>query len=1172
MITAILMMLVVTAPGQEEFGWESLFNGIDLDGWSGDQEVWTVEDGTITGSTTRDNPLSANSYLFWKDRCANFELVLEFRIESGNSGVQYRSERTDTGDAIGYQADMDRENRYTGILYDAGGRGILMERGTHCVIDSNGNKLNIGAIGNPDELVEHVRTGEWNTYRIIADGPRLVHQINGITMMDLIDQHPRFSRTEGLFALQLHTGEPMKVQFRNIRLRRMDEPGDHEATQSEGIGRQTIPAWIWIEEEATDDQRCILARSFDLDTAVASASLTITCDNEFIAMINGHEVANGDDWASPVRVDGVEGLVKGANRIEVECLNHGGPAGLAAILEIELADGSGVEFVTDLEWEGSIDRARWSAVHSHGRVDDHDGPWHDMFQRADAPSGSSIILPDGFRATRLHSAGPGEGSWVCMTFDDVGRLIISSQYGRMYRVMLEDEDRVKVEPLDVPIGMAQGLVYSNGSLYANVTRKAEDGGGLYRLTDTDGDDQFDEVERLAAFGNGSEHGNHGIVEGPDGSIWIVNGNYTSRPDRIAGSSPHAHWAEDVLDDRIWDPSGHAVGIKAPAGSIYRTDPDGNEFVLYAGGLRNPYDLAFNADGELFTYDADMEYDMGLPWYREPTVYHVVSGGEYGWRGGTGKWEQGLPDSAGFVCRTDASSPTGIIFGHETNFPEPWRSALFLGDWAWGRILAVNMEPDGATYTGEWTEFARGTPLNVTDIAISGDGSMFIITGGRRTQTGLYRIDYVGDEQPGDLNTNPDPEAARLRRTLEEAHGNPSDQGLRLAMEHLGSEDFSIAYAARISLEHHPIEDWQDLVLEETHPTSALNGLLAMSRVGNEEHAREILYRLGDFAHAGTDLSDRITIARIIKIVMMRHDGFEDFMAGDAIDYVNEWYPSDDRLLNRQLSELLIRLGSPKATERTVDLLETSPTQEEQIHLARMLSHARTGWTPDLRSRYFRWVKRARGFTGGNSFKGFLERIEERAREGLSPDEKAMLATWLPSVESVASIDLLEDHLANAEFVTNWQVADLENSMDGTGGLGSVDRGRRLFTEVLCIHCHRFSGEGGATGPDLTASSGRFSRRDLLRAIIEPSHEVSDQYASWLIRLDDGNEFIGRIVSIDDETLEVDVDPFTPRRVRLPLSRIISREQIPTSSMPAGLLNSLEKEEVMDLMAYLLSGR
>src|SRR5262245_10851268 len=158
-----------------------------------------------------------------------------------------------------------------------------------------------------------------------------------------------------------------------------------------------------------------------------------------------------------------------------------------------------------------------------------------------------------------------------------------------------------------------------------------------------------------------------------------------------------------------------------------------------GGLRNPMDVAFNADGEMFTYEADMERDIGAPWYRPTRVLHLVPGGDYGWRRGIGNLPPYSPDTLPAAVDIGVGSPTGIEFGTASRFPEPYRQALFIGDWAYGRILAVQLRPRGASYGGSFTEFLAGRPLNVTDLTFGPDGALYFVTGGRGTKSGLYRV-------------------------------------------------------------------------------------------------------------------------------------------------------------------------------------------------------------------------------------------------------------------------------------------------------------------------------------------------------------------------------------------------------------------------------------------------
>src|SRR5690606_35794961 len=160
---------------------------------------------------------------------------------------------------------------------------------------------------------------------------------------------------------------------------------------------------------------------------------------------------------------------------------------------------------------------------------------------------------------------------------------------------------------------------------------------VWRAKDTDGDGTFDDVKKLANFQGGGEHGPHALVLSPDGKqIYIVCGNHTGAPDFPKSAVPKT-WQEDHLLPRMWDARGHARGIMAPGGWIARMNPDGSDLELVSIGYRNQYDIAFDQNGEGFTYDSDMEWDLGAPWYRPTRIYHVTSGSEFGWRSGSGKW-------------------------------------------------------------------------------------------------------------------------------------------------------------------------------------------------------------------------------------------------------------------------------------------------------------------------------------------------------------------------------------------------------------------------------------------------------------------------------------------------------------------------------------------------------
>ena len=201
---------------------ESIFNGEDLAGWEGDPRFWSVENGAIVGQTTPDNPTEENTFLVWKGKpVEDFRLTFEARLTGGNSGVQYRSTASEDWVASGYQADMDAENRYTGMLYEENGRGILTRRGQEVVIDSTGEVNVVGSVGDPDSLGARIDMAGWNEYEIVARGARLIHRVNGHVTMKTTDREVGARSASGVLALQIHAGPPMKVEFRDLELTRL---------------------------------------------------------------------------------------------------------------------------------------------------------------------------------------------------------------------------------------------------------------------------------------------------------------------------------------------------------------------------------------------------------------------------------------------------------------------------------------------------------------------------------------------------------------------------------------------------------------------------------------------------------------------------------------------------------------------------------------------------------------------------------------------------------------------------------------------------------------------------------------------------------------------------------------------------------------------------------------
>jgi glucose/arabinose dehydrogenase len=269
------------------------------------------------------------------------------------------------------------------------------------------------------------------------------------------------------------------------------------------------------------------------------------------------------------------------------------------------------------------------------------------------PADRLTALP-GFSVELIRSAAPGEGSWVALACDPRGRFVIAREDRGLLRLTFptngpfvfqalagegtqrrlkpglqtptNDAASIQIETINTNLLECRGLLFAYDALYAN----ANNSKGLYRLRDTDGDDQFDEVKLLRATPGGVGHGRNQLALGPDGMIYSIHGDDVGLPpEGIASSSPFRHDAEDHLLPCEWDKHLSNASAKMPFGHLIRTDRDGRVWELVAGGLRNPFGIDFNEAGDLFTYDADMEWDVGLSWYHPTRVLHLVPGGDYG---------------------------------------------------------------------------------------------------------------------------------------------------------------------------------------------------------------------------------------------------------------------------------------------------------------------------------------------------------------------------------------------------------------------------------------------------------------------------------------------------------------------------------------------------------------
>ena len=785
-----------------------------------------------------------------------------------------------------------------------------------------------------------------------------------------------------------------------------------------------------------------------------------------------------------------------------------------------------------------------------------------------------IKAAPGFQVELLYSVPiKQQGSWVALATDPKGRLITSDQYGKLYRItpppIGQSEKGIKLETIAADIGMAHGIVYAFDSLYVMTNGP---GAGLYRVTDSNGDDQFDTVKKLRAVPGGGEHGPHAVILAPDGkSLYVCAGNHTNLP-KMEKSVVPRNWKEDILHDRMWDAGGHAVGKMAPGGWIARINPEGTVWELISVGYRNEFDIAFNADGELFTFDADMEWDIGSPWYRPTRVCHVTSGSEFGWRSGTGKWPTWYPDSLPPVVDIGPGCPTGITFGTGAKFPGKYQKALFISDWSYGILYAVHMQPKGSTYTGTTERFLSAAPLPLTDVLINpADGAMYFTIGGRRTQSGLYRVTYAGKEstKPVDGKNTAGSKERSLRRQLE-AMQRPGAVGVTESLwPHLSSPDRHIRFAARVAIEHQPVERWAKRALSETRPRARIEAAIALARHGDKTLQANLVSSLSRTKISLLKESDQLGLLRAYGLAGLRMGRPTGQVRQKILSHIDGLFPSTSDSLNRELAQLLIFLDAPRAVPRTLTLLAAARTQQDRLQYALLLRKQTNGWTREGRKTYFESFNAAAAARGGHSFAGFLRNIRNEAIAALPPTEKQALAKTL---EAGAKPNSVAPDATPRKFVRKWTTEALLPALSQPLSGRNFQKGQELFAAASCFKCHRFRGQGGIVGPDLTAAARRFNNKDLLDSMTVPSRTVSDQYQASMFVLDNGKTVIGRVANLSGQNILVMTNMLEPGNFTA-VRRDTIEEVIPskTSLMPEGLLNTLTRNEILDLVAYIRSG-
>jgi putative heme-binding domain-containing protein len=312
--------------------------------------------------------------------------------------------------------------------------------------------------------------------------------------------------------------------------------------------------------------------------------------------------------------------------------------------------------------------------------------------------------------------------------------------------------------------------------------------------------------------------------------------------------------------------------------------------------------------------------------------------------------------------------------------------------------------------------------------------------------------------------------------------------------------------------------------------------------------------------------------RALEIALHRFGLPDAATTGLLLAKLDPLFPASTRELNWLLCETLVALRSSKVAAKAMALIAAAPTQEEQIEYARSLRMLDTGWNLATRTAYFEWFLKAANYRGGASFSKFIEFIRDDAVKSLSPSERTALAAVLEKKpQPMSAIENLSFALAGRPF-TNWTLDELSAAARTEMKARSFETGRRMFGAAACFACHRFGNEGGMTGPDLTGAGGRYSPHDLLDQIINPSKEINEQFVPSVLTRNNGETVVGVVVNLQGDFVSINEDPSDPnQRVSVDRKDVKSIEPSKVSLMPPMLLSRLSKEEILDLVAYVLSG-
>jgi putative heme-binding domain-containing protein len=956
------------------------------------------------------------------------------------------------------------------------------------------------------------------------------------------------------------------------------------------------PQWIAGPDPQLGEWQ--LQRSIVSTGAVQQARMKLAVDfARAVLWINERRVLELEAFCPLQTLDVTDWMVPGENQFRIEVLNVSGPSAVAIELDMKLLSGAANKIISDSQWQTPANDSRPSVparelgpvrpeLWGSGRRDislsatENYEQWRQASGGTNAKVVSSIWTVPGFEFAVLHTAAEDEGSWISMAFDPQGKLLVSREDAGLLRLTLSDDHSSvqRVERFTTDLKECRGLAFHGSTLYAN----ANNSRGLYSLQYSDDLASIPPANLVREFPGGVGHGRNDLLIDGDW-LYTIHGDSVDLPqDQILDcTSPSRHWPGDDSNRE-----GHLLRMHVPTGA----------WELVCAGLRNPYGLAAQPDGSLFTFDADNEYDMGTPWYRPTRYVPLLVGGDIGYRTADRKLPPRFhdqPENVPPVLTIGRSSPTAIFRDEELQFPEPYRQATFLLDWTYGRVLAVHQVRRGASWRAHTELFLQGRPLNVTDIACGPDGAMYLITGGRKTQSSVIRVWATGEQTTPIENETHERSAAAYSKTqveklreLEAQIRSCNPGGLEGLLDGLAAADPTLRHAARVALERLPVEHWGADVFQCPDSTQWLYGCLAMLQQATDGDIPPILDRWLRIEPKTLQLSEKWVGLRLLELCLRTNPAATLSKSPQILASLQQqWLNSNELQVAPQVTSVEYRQrlallmgqfsGQGPPPDLVVDLLH-SPFQEDQLTSLLGLRSMSSGWSLEHRRRQFETLAAARRMVGGEGLPSLVTTLDAESRATLSEQEQGQLSDLLNAaeIERTQLSSLVQETVLSAPrpVVRVWDLDSLAEIANTAQVAGNRELGRQVFHDAQCDRCHRIGSQGAAQGPDLTFVGRRFGTRDLLESILKPSQSVAENYQLESVIMDDGTVHVGRIVIEGDyrsETLVLQTDAMRLDSIlHIDKRRIEVHQPIAKSPMPEGLLDTFTDNQIRDLLAYL----